>query len=200
MNIYKLVLLGQVSVGKTTLATYLSKDKYDEEHSSTIGIHFVPFKHEGYAFNLWDTSGQEKYNTFTNMYYRDLSVILLVYDVNNDFEHFLEFYLNEIKLKANSDTCYKIIMIGNKIDVNENLNFEDIDARINKVVDTCDMTSYIAKHIKISCKNKIGRDELLQTLCSVCSDIKKARVFKENNFVPIDHVAMSNKDDSSCGC
>ena len=89
----KVVIIGDSSVGKTSILFRFVFDKFDEHNLPTLGAGFkttkVPFEDEegtsGYTtLNLWDTAGQEKFDSLTKMYFKQAEAAIIVYDVTND--------------------------------------------------------------------------------------------------------------------
>jgi small GTP-binding protein len=73
---FKIILLGDVAVGKTAILTKFTKNKIDPEHTSTLGVEYklkslLIDNQTAADLQLWDTCGQEKYKTITRNYYRD---------------------------------------------------------------------------------------------------------------------------------
>lgn len=86
---YKVVILGDVFVGKTSiLEKYLNQNNSSQEYQTTVGIAFsqkVVYINEQVAVNLqlWDTSGQDVYRDLISLYYRDANAAILVFDYSN---------------------------------------------------------------------------------------------------------------------
>lgn len=82
----KVVVVGDVSVGKTCLITKFCHEVYDANYKATIGVDFevekfsilqVPF-----SLQIWDTAGQERFRSITSAYYRGAQVVILVFDLS----------------------------------------------------------------------------------------------------------------------
>lgn len=86
---FKLVLLGESSVGKSSLVLRFCKDKFQEYQESTIGAAFITqsvFLEDQNAivkFDIWDTAGQERYHSLAPMYYRGAQAAIVVYDISS---------------------------------------------------------------------------------------------------------------------
>ncbi|KAL0289969.1 UNVERIFIED_CONTAM: Ras-related protein RAe [Sesamum angustifolium] len=84
---YKLVFLGDQSVGKTSIITRFMYDKFDTTYQATIGIDFLSktmyLEDRTVRLQLWDTAGQERFRSLIPSYIRDSSVAVIVYDVAN---------------------------------------------------------------------------------------------------------------------
>ncbi|KAL0346513.1 UNVERIFIED_CONTAM: Ras-related protein RAb [Sesamum calycinum] len=82
---YKLVFLGDQSVGKTSIITRFMYDKFDNTYQATIGIDFLSktmyLEDRTVRLQLWDTAGQERFRSLIPSYIRDSSVAVIVYDV-----------------------------------------------------------------------------------------------------------------------
>ena len=126
---YKIILIGNSGVGKTSIFRKLSTGVFSEANISTIGvekrtfyINFKDDKNEKKAINvsLFDTAGQEKFRSITLNYFKGSDGILLIYDITNrtTFEN-VEMWINSINeaIGTNNDSKYQIILIGNKTDL-----------------------------------------------------------------------------------
>ncbi len=118
--IFKVVLIGDTSVGKTNiLSKYLTND-FDPDSKATVGVEFGTknFKIEDniVKVQIWDTAGQERYRSITNAYYKGAKGSLLVYDITNPktFES-IDRWLSD--LKVNGDENISVVLLGNKSDL-----------------------------------------------------------------------------------
>ena len=120
----KIVLLGDISVGKTSIASRYCKNTFNEHHINTIGGAYLQQKivlSNGVSIKLhiWDTSGQERFRTMTNLYYHDAQAAILTYDVTNEESlKSLDYWINELKGKVETDNMI-LILAGNKCDVSD---------------------------------------------------------------------------------
>eukprot|EP00929_Paragymnodinium_shiwhaense_P056362 TRINITY_DN28211_c0_g1_i1.p1 TRINITY_DN28211_c0_g1~~TRINITY_DN28211_c0_g1_i1.p1 ORF type:complete len:200 (-),score=55.54 TRINITY_DN28211_c0_g1_i1:132-731(-) len=84
---FKLVLLGDASVGKSCLVVRFAKGEFYENQEPTIGAAFmtqtVSLGIEVVKFEIWDTAGQERYKSLAPMYYRDAAAAVIVYDITS---------------------------------------------------------------------------------------------------------------------
>merc|ERR1719410_1167773 len=84
---YKLVFLGDQSVGKTSIITRFMYDNFDRHYQATIGIDFLSktmyLEDRTVRLQLWDTAGQERFRSLIPSYIRDSSVAVVVYDTTN---------------------------------------------------------------------------------------------------------------------
>ena len=128
----KIVLLGNINVGKTSIASRYCKNSFNEHHINTIGGAYQQQKvvlSNGaiVKLHIWDTSGQERFRAMTNLYYRDAQVALLTYDITNEASFTgIEFWIEELKYKVENENMI-LCLVGNKSDVN------DADRKITKI-------------------------------------------------------------------
>ncbi|KAL9229330.1 hypothetical protein vseg_004808 [Gypsophila vaccaria] len=126
--LFKLLLIGDSSVGKSCLLLRFADDSYVDSYISTIGVDFkirtIELEGKTVKLQIWDTAGQERFRTITSSYYRGAHGIIIVYDVT-EMESFnnVKQWLNEINRYANDSVCK--LLVGNKCDLVE-----------SKVVDT----------------------------------------------------------------
>jgi len=118
--LFKLLLIGDSDVGKSSILLRFTEDKYDEDQPCTIGVDFkikmVSFAGKKINLTIWDTAGQEKFRSLTSSYYRGTQGIVLVYDVTRreSFNN-LEQWLGEIEMYSSNADVVKLL-VGNKID------------------------------------------------------------------------------------
>ena len=119
---FKIIVIGDSGVGKSCLTMKATKNYFETYYSPTIGFEFFTFnvkiKDKYIRLQIWDTCGQEIYKSLISSFYRNSSLAILVYSIE-DKESFknIESWLNEIKDKGNPDV--KIFLIGNKYDLEE---------------------------------------------------------------------------------
>ena len=86
---YKVVLLGESSVGKTCIISRFITGKFDKDTVTSYTAQFLkktivlPDGKE-INFDIWDTAGQERYRSLTKIFYKDAKVVILVYDITNE--------------------------------------------------------------------------------------------------------------------
>ncbi|KAG2717651.1 hypothetical protein I3760_03G186300 [Carya illinoinensis] len=118
--LFKLVLIGDSGVGKSNLLSRFTRNEFNLESKSTIGVEFATksLNIDGKVIKaqIWDTAGQERYRAITSAYYRGAVGALLVYDVtrHTTFEN-VGRWLKE--LREHTDPNLVVILIGNKSDL-----------------------------------------------------------------------------------
>ena len=119
---YKLIFLGDQSVGKSCILNRFMNDTFTEEYQATIGLDFqsknVQIDNQDIHLLLYDTAGQEKFRALIPMYTRDANIILLVYDVTSkdSFLH-LSDWLKDLTNVKKEDVIFAVV--GNKIDLDD---------------------------------------------------------------------------------
>ena len=117
----KVILLGESSVGKTSLIKVAIGKKFNSSELTTYSANYSikKFNYNGkeYTFNLWDTIGQEKYRALTKMFFKDSKIIILVYDitVEKSFKE-LEYWYNQVVNELGKEGYY-LAIVGNKKDL-----------------------------------------------------------------------------------
>lgn len=135
---YKLVFLGDQSVGKTSIITRFMYDKFDSVYQATIGIDFLSktmyLEDRTVRLQLWDTAGQERFRSLIPSYIRDSSVAVVVYDVTNR-QSFLNTarWISEVRTERGSDVI--IFVVGNKTDLvdKRQVSIEEGDAKAREL-------------------------------------------------------------------
>eukprot|EP00928_Gymnodinium_smaydae_P018569 TRINITY_DN1706_c0_g1_i1.p1 TRINITY_DN1706_c0_g1~~TRINITY_DN1706_c0_g1_i1.p1 ORF type:complete len:216 (+),score=39.14 TRINITY_DN1706_c0_g1_i1:191-838(+) len=122
-HLYKVVLVGDATVGKTHLLSRYVKGILPKAPTATIGVEFatrtIPLAIGGTVkAQIWDTAGQERYRAITSSHYRRALGALLVYDVTRQptFQNCLK-WLEE--LRENAEPNLVIMLVGNKVDLVE---------------------------------------------------------------------------------
>ncbi|XP_069029347.1 ras-related protein Rab-36 [Embiotoca jacksoni] len=117
----KVVVVGDLNVGKTCLINRFCKDVFERDYKATIGVDFEieRFEISGVPFSLqiWDTAGQEKFKCIASAYYRGAQVIVTVFDMADikSLDHTRQ-WLDEAMRDNEPDSCF-IFLVGTKTDL-----------------------------------------------------------------------------------
>jgi small GTP-binding protein len=155
---FKILLLGDTSVGKTCFLKRYTEDTFQDAYLSTIGFDFkfkmVTLKNgKQVKVQLWDTAGQERFRTIAKSYYKGAHGIILIYDVSNPKTYDnIKKWLAQIKEEASSKVC--IILVANKIDHEERVVTEEEGEKLAK--------SFNLKIFESSAKENINVTEAFQ--------------------------------------
>ncbi|XP_026758195.1 ras-related protein Rab-21-like [Galleria mellonella] len=153
---FKVVLLGEGCVGKTSLLLRYIEDKFNDKHLTTLQATFLNKKINinGKRINLsiWDTAGQEKFHALGPIYYRNSNGAILVYDITDE-DSFgkVKNWVKELKKMLGSNIV--LIIAGNKIDLEHErtVPLEEAESYANMVG---------AKHYYTSAKLNQGVEDL----------------------------------------
>ena len=119
-DLYKLVLVGDSSVGKSKLLMRFTKDEFKQDSKATIGIEFahkdVRIEGKRIRAQVWDTGGQERYRSISTVYYRSAVGALLIFDVTSrkSFQNLGRWLLD---LRNSLGDTVKVLVVGNKADL-----------------------------------------------------------------------------------
>ena len=126
--ILKILILGDSGVGKTSILIKYINNKFDESHIATIGVDYmdktIKYKNINVKWQIWDTSGQEKFRSIARNFYRNSDAIFIVFDLNNkDTYNSIKQWINDVE-----EYCPNIkkILLGNKSDLEKNVSEEII--------------------------------------------------------------------------
>ncbi|KAL7669697.1 hypothetical protein ACOME3_010343 [Neoechinorhynchus agilis] len=119
-NSYKIIFLGDSSVGKTSLIKTICGDDFSQFSKATLGVDFfakqMVFDGQQITIHLWDTAGQERFRCLSRSYYRRADGVVLVYDVTNDksFKS-TRFWIEEIQ--GALEIIVPVVLVANKLDL-----------------------------------------------------------------------------------
>ena len=119
--IYKVVLVGDVNVGKTYLLMRYIHGEIPENVPNTIGVEFAPHKVQlkdggTVKAQIWDTAGQEKYKAIIRAHFRRAAGALVVYDITNESSYMnVETWVKELRENADEDVV--MMLVGTKLDL-----------------------------------------------------------------------------------
>ncbi|THH06115.1 hypothetical protein EW145_g4308 [Phellinidium pouzarii] len=118
--LFKVVLIGDSGVGKSNLLSRFTRNEFNLDSKSTIGVEFatrtIEIEGKTVKAQIWDTAGQERYRAITSAYYRGAVGALLVYDIAKPqtYEN-VKRWLKELRDHADSNIV--IMLVGNKSDL-----------------------------------------------------------------------------------
>ena len=131
---FKVVLLGEAGVGKTSIISQFIDESFQEDiQSSTGGTYssktFVIGNKQLLDFEIWDTAGQERYRSLTTMYYKDANAAILVYDITlqKSFDEIKAYWANQVKETSSNDII--LVVCGNKSDLIKDEEVDEEKAR-----------------------------------------------------------------------
>ena len=182
--VYKILLLGDSTVGKTCFLLRYCDKRFQEAHLSTIGLDYrlksMTLKNgKNIKLQIWDTAGQDRFRAITKNYYKGANGIILIYDVTNlqSYEN-VKNWISQIKEEANPNVL--VYLAGNKIDVGE----EDRVVKTEegqKIANELNLPFY-----ETSAKNGVNVNEIfediLEKIDEVYSKIEVSKTEKKNKL------------------
>ena len=131
---FKVVLVGETGVGKTSIISQFIDQVFEEELQTSTGGSFSSkeiFFDNGKSLKLeiWDTAGQERYRSLTKIFYKNSSCAILVYDITKKqtFDELKNYWIGQIKESAPKDIMLAIV--GNKEDLLDKEQVDENEAR-----------------------------------------------------------------------
>ena len=196
--VLKLLLLGDSSVGKTSILLKYISNKFDESSISTVGVDYmdkiIDYNKFKIKLQIWDTSGEEKFRTITKNFYRNADGLLVVFDLTKkeSYDH-IRSWINEAK--ENNDKL-KTILIGNKLDLKD-----------ERIV-TIDVAKQFAeknnlKYIETSAKDGTNINESFQAIIDLLFDGKSSEEIlheftKQDSSLSVVDDSMEVKKKKAC--
>ena len=119
--VYKFLLLGESTVGKTSIIIRYIENTFNDSNTSTCGVDvkhkYVSCDNNKIRLDIWDTAGQERFRGLAKNYFRGAHGFILVYDITNK-ESFIKLkgWIKDAKEKINKEDSFKIMVVGNKKD------------------------------------------------------------------------------------
>ena len=173
-SVYKVLILGDSSVGKTCFLLKYTDKVFNEVYMSTIGLDYrlktLTLKNgKKVKLQIWDTAGQDRFRTITKNYYKGANGIILIYDVTNTETYDnVENWISQIKEEASPNVV--IYLVGNKVDMEDKRKVSTEEGQ--KIADDNNLP-----FIETSAKSDININEtfdnLVEKMDSVFSNLEK---------------------------
>ena len=154
---HKIVFLGDVWTGKTSIIKRLCFETFSEEQMTTnipsnLNLEIEINSKKVIVFDVWDTAGQEKFRSVNKLYYKNASCIFLVYDITNknSFDSIVSYWVPHVK----ESKCDMFYLVGNKADLFSKAQVKEADVR--EYAESIQASFYLT-----SAKNGLGLREML---------------------------------------
>lgn len=180
-KIYKMILIGNTGVGKTSLIQKALKNEFSPDIQSTIGFQYsniiATVNNKKILLQTWDICGQDLFHSLIDSFYKRANLTILVYSID-DRESFdaLNFWLGEIRTYARK--INKIVLVGNKKDIgreNRKVSYEEGKEFY--------MDNQLDMFFEASAKEGINASEIFtQSVEMLCECDKKRHKIKEDTF------------------
>ena len=180
---YKLLLMGESNVGKTSIILRYTENEFQTTGISTCGVDvkvkFVSVDNIKIKLVIWDTAGQERFRGLAKNYFRGANGFILVYDITNknSFDK-LRGWMSDAKEKIDGE--YKMVVIGNKKDCEDE---REVDSKLLK--EFGDKNGVIT--MEVSAKTGEGVDSLFTAM------VKELLELKNVGLVQTDDESEANK-------
>jgi small GTP-binding protein len=179
---FKVVLVGESGVGKTSIITKFIDETFQEDQQSTTGGTFstksvICDGGKILKFEIWDTAGQERYRALTKMFYKDANAAIMVYDITrkDSFEELKNYWSEQIK--ESSPEGIILVIAANKSDLFEH---EAIDESIAR-----EFAQQIgAFYIATSAKNSDGINNLFEEIAKKYTGSSTITIKKDEGDEP----------------
>ena len=175
--IFKIVLIGDSNVGKTNILSKYLQNEFNPDSKATVGVEFgsktININNNVIKAQIWDTAGTEKYRSITNAYYKGAKGAFVVYDISrkasfNNIDKWL------FDLKNNGDENINIVIIGNKIDLENQREVTNEEGEKKAIINK-------ASFIETSAKNGDNIEKAFNLMIeNVYENFKKENENKEN--------------------
>ena len=167
---HKIIVIGDSGVGKSCLTTQAVRNNFEEFYIATIGFEFLTFNirinNNVLKLQIWDTCGQEVYKSLISNFYKNSSLALIIYAINNldSFRH-AETWLNDLKSQANPNV--KVFLVGNKSDLEDQRVVSKEEAEqfkeekyLDKFMETSAKTGENARNVLLEAAKLLYKDYL----------------------------------------
>ena len=196
--VLKILLLGNGTVGKTSLINRYLKNVYNPVYLTTIGIDqsikFLSVNNKHIKLSIWDTAGQEQFRTIAKSFYNKTDAVILCFDLTekeslDSISYWIEQLCNKIELNK-----IGLVLVGTKLDLADLEKVEGISEEVKKYVD-----KYNIKYYKTSSLTGVNVKEVFNYLIKLTLNIKKLKEFEndkkdENGDTIFDIIELDNEE------
>ena len=192
--LFKILLIGDSGVGKTSLIMRYTKNLFNEDYLNSIGVDFkskdLYIEEKKIKLQIWDTAGQERFRTITSSYYRGAHAIAVVFDLTKrqSYDH-VKRWMEDINKYAKENVLK--FLIGNKADLKNEIqvSYEEARALASQMKTT---------YFSVSAKKNENINEFFETATKLFL-IKFDLYEDDNQKVVLKKGQISNKDNKKKG-
>lgn len=191
---FKLVIVGEQSVGKTSLITRIMYDKFDQNYEATIGIQFLSkpmyLPDRTIRLQLWDTAGQERFRSLVPAYIRDSHIAIVVYAIDSrksfvDVDKWIE------DVKAERGNQVVLMLVGNKSDLEESREVTTEEGQEKA-------KQYDALFLETSAKAGHNVKSILNKVASELPGLETALKTDQSELIDVNITNEPEQDSCSC--
>lgn len=185
----KMIIVGDANVGKSSIASRFQYNKFDSSYEITIGVEFftkiIEVNEKLVKIQIWDTAGQETFDSLIRSYFRNVDGCLLTFDLTNRQSFYnIEEWMKKVKRDANRDVTF--ILVGNKSDNIEKrcISYEEANAFSKK---------YNIDYVETSALNSRNVYNLFYIVSATI-----IQRFKINGYTNAEKLNLIKKVDDNC--
>ena len=192
---FKIIVIGESRVGKTSLIKRYTKDQFGGVYLTTVGIDFqdktIEIEDKKVKLQVWDTAGQERFRNVAKNYFQSTQGFLLVFDITDkeSFQKLNDFWIDQLKMNAPEKA--KSVLVGNKSDLagQRQVSIEDAEefAKDNNL-----------KYYEVSAKEGTKVVELFFYLANEIYQSHTYEEFNENKTITLKKEKSKKKDKKKC--
>ena len=167
---FKIIFIGDSGVGKSCLTSKAVKNTFEDYYQATVGFEFLTYNlklnDKVIKMQIWDTCGQEIYKSLITNFYRNSSLAIVTYSIDNreSFQH-AENWLNDLKNQSNPNV--RVFLVGNKSDLEkertvtkeEAENFKQ-EKKLDRFMETSAKTGDNARNVMLQAAKVLYKDYL----------------------------------------
>lgn len=200
MKKFKIVFLGDLGVGKTSIINQFMYGTFDPNHQPTIGIDFLSktmyIDDRTFRLQLWDTAGQERFRSLIPNYIRDCSVAVVVFDITQRSSFLsLDKWIEDVRNERGGDVI--IAIVANKSDVGDRrcVSFEESESKAK---------SLNVIFVEVSAKTGANVKSLFGTLAQYLPGMQDVSISNSPEFggnpFKLEPTAPSKQESGGCKC
>ncbi len=207
--LYRVVVVGESGVGKSSLVSRFALDQYDGNFTATIGVDFrvtgAKVGDKKVKYQLWDTAGQERFAPIVTTYYRGAHAVVLVYDVSDPdtLQAAVGKWLQQVSMYARPNA--PVLLVGNKCDLLEStadsLQQSVTPEMVQEAMEECGCPDRIFATTTASAKSGEKVQEVFQTLAEHMleqEDTVMATRSVKNDVIDLRGEQLAPEDEPNC--
>jgi len=191
---YKVVILGHLSVGKSSLITRFVEGKFTDRAEATVGVSFltqnVLLEKHTIIMDIWDTAGQERYNSLVPMYYKGSDAAIVVFDITSEQSFSkAEYWITELQTQTKTKQML-IVLAGNKVDMEDERRVSTENAK--KLADDNGIL-----YFETSAMSNVNVTEMFQEIARKLSKDDRKRS-KRKSYIEFAELESKPREQSKC--
>jgi len=194
LKVSKSIVIGDMSVGKTSLVNRYCHNVFEKDYKPTIGVEYELRKYkileQEFHLQMWDTSGEERFRCITGAYYRGAHAVIVVFDISDITSLQNAGKWMEDALEKTRSTTPDLFLVANKIDL---VNASELEATRESALDVANQLN--AEYWEVSAKTGANVRELFARVAAICFD---QAVLRETSYQKQPHAQMGGLSSIKC--